>query len=58
MINSDIREEIMKNRIKMWEIAERLGITDSVLSKKFRKELTEQQKNEIRQIINKIRTGE
>jgi len=58
MVNLKIRDEISKNRIKMWEIAEKMGITDSSLSRKFRRELTEREKNKIRNIITEIKAGE
>jgi len=34
MVNLEIKDEIYKNCIKMWEIAEKMGITDSSLSVK------------------------
>jgi len=58
LTNIDIKDEIKKNRIKHWEIAEQLRITETAFSKRFRKELTEPQKNEIRRIIQEIKNSE
>ena len=58
MVNLEIREEISKSRIKMWEIAAKMGITDCYLSRKLRKEFTDEEKNEIRRIIKEIKAGD
>jgi hypothetical protein len=55
MKNIDIREEAKAANVKLWEIAERLGCTDSNFSRKLRKELTDAQKAEIRLIIKAIK---
>lgn len=54
MFNVDIREEIKKANLKLWQIADLLNIRDSELSKKLRKELSEEEKNKIRQIIKLV----
>lgn len=52
--NLDIRKEIKSANLKLWEIAEQLGITDFTFSRRLRKELSEIEKNEIRQIIQNL----
>lgn len=52
--NTDIRGEAALAGVKLWQIADALGITDSNFSRKLRKELPEQKKEEIRTIIRKI----
>ena len=54
MKNQDIRLEAAGAGVKLWEIAEALGITDSWFSRKLRQELPEEQKAEIRTIIRRI----
>lgn len=53
--NSDIRNEAKKAGVRLWQIAERLNITDSNFSRKLRKELTVEEKAKIRSIINEIK---
>ena len=57
MKNIDIRNEAAKARIKLYEIAEGLGITDSTFSRKLRKELPPEEKEKIRSVIRKIKEG-
>jgi len=58
MINLEMRDEILKSRVKMWEIAQKMNITDSSLSRKFRKELTDEEKQKILRIITEIKDGD
>lgn len=55
--NKDIRAEIEKARVKLWEIADKLGINDSSLSRKLRKELSPDEKDRIRKIISELTGG-
>lgn len=56
MNNLDIRKEAEQSNIKLWQIAEYLGITDGNFSRKLRKELPEEEKQKIFQIINELAT--
>lgn len=51
MLNQDIREEIKNSSLKLWQIADGLGITDGNFSRKLRKELPDSEKQKIRCII-------
>lgn len=51
MYNKEIREEIKKANLKLWQVAELLGIRDNEFSKKLRKELTCEEKENIRKLI-------
>lgn len=53
--NNDIRNEAKKADVKLWQIAERLNITDSHFSRKLRKELSAEEKAQIRAIILEIK---
>ncbi len=57
MKNVDIREETKAAGIKLWEIADRLGYSDSTFSRKLRKELTDAEKAEIRKILETAKAG-
>lgn len=54
MKNNDIRTAAKDQKVKMWEIAEALGIQDSALSRKLRHELPEQEKAEVLEVIRSI----
>lgn len=43
--NADIREAAQNNAVMLWEIADKLGITDSHFSRKLRHELPQAEKN-------------
>lgn len=51
MKNIDIREAAKANNVKLWEIADCLGMTDGNFSRKLRKELPENEKEKIFGII-------
>lgn len=52
--NQDIRDAAKKSGIKLWQIAEKLGIWDATLSKKLRKELPQEEKEKIFGIISEL----
>ena len=54
MFNVDIRNEVKQADLKLWQIADELGITDGNFSRKLRKELSESEKLRIREIIVKL----
>lgn len=54
MVNQDIRRTAAANGVRLWQIAEAYGVTDSTLSKMLRRELPPEKKQEILEIINKI----
>jgi len=53
--NIEIKSEAMKAGIMLWEIADAMGIHDSAFSRILRKELPEEKKTEIIQIIHNLR---
>lgn len=54
MRNKDIRESAAKDGVKLWQIAEAIGISDSSFSRRLRKELPPEAKAEIFSIINRL----
>ena len=54
MPNADLRTFILNSGLRMYEVAEILGIADTSLSRKLRKELKATEKIEI---LNKIKAG-
>lgn len=53
--NNDIRIWAFQNNVRMYEIADRLGIHYVTLSTRFRKELNTEEKQEIFKIIDQIK---
>ena len=54
MKNKDIRLMAAGAGVKLWEIAQELGMTDSSFSRVLRKALTPEKKEEIREIIIRL----
>ena len=54
MSNIDIRVEATKRGVRLWQIAECLGISDANFSRKLRRELPEEEQSKIFAIIDTI----
>ena len=52
--NLDIRAKAKGAGVKLWEIADKLGITDSHFSRKLRHELPQAEKDRIFSVIEEI----
>lgn len=55
MNNQDIREEVTKSGLRLWQVAERYGCNDGNFSRKLRHELPKEEKERIRQIIRELK---
>ena len=55
MKNLEIRELIQKSRVKHWEIANMLNISEYTFCKKLRRELPQEEKAKIVQAIEKLK---
>ena len=54
MHNQDIRRTAAGAGVRLWQIAERLGIADCNFSRKLRKELPQDEKEKIFSIIREL----
>lgn len=54
MENMEIRREAARNGLKLWEVAEACGVTDSTFSRKLRHELPSEQRDHILSMIRKL----
>lgn len=54
MENMEIRREAARNGLKLWEVAEACGVTDSTFSRKLRRELPSEQRDHILNMIRKL----
>jgi len=55
--NEDIRKEAKEAGVKLWQIAQRLGITDGNFSRRLRKELSAEEKAQVLSIIMDLSKG-
>ena len=53
--NENLRKHAKTNNVRLWQIAEELGIDDSAFSRKLRHELPDDQKAEILDIIERLK---
>lgn len=54
MKNIDIREAAARAGVKLWQIADKLGIYDGNFSRRLRNELSEEEKKKIFSIIDEL----
>lgn len=57
MANKEIKVRALEAGVKLWQVAESLGIADTSLSRKLRKELNAEEKKKIFAIIDKLAAG-
>lgn len=57
MTNVELRTYAMSKGVKQWQIAEKLGVSESVLCRKLRHELSEDDKSKIYQAIDQAEKG-
>ena len=54
MANSEVKDYAKKRRVYLWEVAVRLGVAETTLSRKLRVELPKKEKAEIMNTIDII----
>ena len=54
MNNLDVRQTAKRSGVKLWQIADSLGIADSNFSKKLRYELQEEEKSKVFAVIAQL----
>ena len=54
MYNQDIKERAKQYGVRLWQIAEELGLQDCAFSRKLRKELSAPEKEKILGIIDRL----
>lgn len=53
--NKEIRKAISNNNLKYWQVAQLYGLTDGNFSRLLRNELTNEKKEKILKIIEKLK---
>ena len=54
MANNEIKRAAVLARVKLWQIGEAMGLADCNFSRKLRKELPEDEKEKVLEIIRKL----
>ena len=54
MKNRELRDFAKQKNVKLWEVAEKLGMLESNFSRMLRHELSDEKKQEIMKIINAL----
>lgn len=54
MKNKKIREAAKNSGIKLWQIAEKLGISEPTMTRKLRRELADEEQQRILNIIDEL----
>ena len=54
MTNMEIRQKALAFGIRLWQIAEALGVSDFALSRMLRHELPDEEKEKILEIIDRL----
>lgn len=53
--NSEIRQVLKEARVRQWEVADALNISEATIVRKLRRELPEEEKARILQVINQLK---
>lgn len=54
MANMDLRQKMRSEGVTFWQLADVLGVCEMTVSRRFRKELSETEKNKISVIIDRL----
>ena len=54
MANSDIKQTAKSMNVFLWEIAEKVGVTDFTLSRRLRRELPQAEKEKLITVIKAV----
>lgn len=57
MTGSEIKQYIIDNGVKLWQVAAKVGITDGNFSRRLRKNFTEQETATIKRYVEEIKAG-
>ena len=55
--NKEIRDAAKRAEVRLWQVAERIGVADATFSRKLRRELPPQEREKILRIINELAAG-
>ena len=57
MRNDEIKQRAREKGVKLWQLAERLGITDSTFSRRLRRDFSEEESARVCMLIDELAAG-
>lgn len=57
-MNQEVKRAAAGAGVRLWQVADRMGIADSSLSRKLRKELPQEEKERLFAIIDELAKGD
>lgn len=54
LANTEIREAAKRNGVRLWQVAEVIGIADATFSRKLRRELPASERERVMTVIEKL----
>ena len=54
LANTEIREAAKRNGVRLWQVAEGIGISDAAVSRKLRRELSASERERVMTVIEKL----
>lgn len=54
MRNTEIKREAREQSVRLWQIAEKMHISEATITRMFRKEFTDKEKAEMQSLITQI----
>ena len=54
MTGAEVRQMIVDSGVRLWKVADRLGITDNSFSRRLRHDFTNAEVEKVRQIIKEL----
>ena len=56
-VNAEIRETAKRSGVKLWQVAEEIGMSDAAFSRKLRHELADKDRERVLNAIERLATG-
>lgn len=56
-VNTEIRETAKRSGVKLWQVAEEIGMSDAAFSRKLRHELADKDRERVLSAINRLAAG-
>lgn len=57
LANNEIRDAAKRNGVRLWQVAEGIGISDAAFSRKLRRELPADERERVLNVIGKLAAG-
>ena len=58
MTGAEIRKTIIDNGLKLWEVADRYGVSDTTFSKMLRKDFNEENTRKVLSVVENLKRAE